>query len=234
MSRKLTDIEIENLPKIKFEKDNIRVVGRYSSLRKKHNILIDWDLTRRCNFDCSYCPTWQHNNHELLPTIEELIHVYDMIDDYLNNSKIYNKRNIAFIGGEPTLIKKLELLIDRIGDNNTNIKIVTNGSLNSKKLLNLNKKAKIDYSVHLEYFDEKYKLSLIDFLIKRDNSLKKTTFKLLLPNQLDKILELIDIIKKYNNTNSIQYSVVPLYDKDNRTIYSYSKDELLFLSNNGI
>ena len=33
---------------------------------------VTWDLGRRCNYDCSYCPTHRHDNFSSHATLDEL------------------------------------------------------------------------------------------------------------------------------------------------------------------
>jgi len=34
---------------------------------------VTWDIGRRCNYDCSYCPAHRHDNFSPHATLEELI-----------------------------------------------------------------------------------------------------------------------------------------------------------------
>lgn len=67
---------------------------------------ITWDLGRRCNYDCSYCPTHRHDNFSSHATLDELKSsvdfVFEYIDTYMQH-RTYKEANISFTGGEPTV-----------------------------------------------------------------------------------------------------------------------------------
>lgn len=67
---------------------------------------VTWDLGRRCNYDCSYCPTHRHDNFSSHATLEELKSsaefVFEYIDLYMQH-RYYKFASIGFTGGEPTV-----------------------------------------------------------------------------------------------------------------------------------
>jgi len=69
------------------------------------NLTITWDVGRRCNYDCTYCPPHRHDNFSPHANLETLKKTGQFIFDYANLLMPYkkNKRiNINFTGGEPT------------------------------------------------------------------------------------------------------------------------------------
>ena len=71
-----------------------------------NNLTITWDVGRRCNFDCSYCPAHRHDNFSKHANLETLQKTGNFVFDYsklimpLKKSK---RININFTGGEPTV-----------------------------------------------------------------------------------------------------------------------------------
>ncbi len=67
---------------------------------------ITWDLGRRCNYDCSYCPVTRHDNFSPHASLDELKNsvnfVYSYIDLYMQYRK-EDRASISFTGGEPTV-----------------------------------------------------------------------------------------------------------------------------------
>jgi MoaA/NifB/PqqE/SkfB family radical SAM enzyme len=68
--------------------------------------LITWDLGRRCNYDCSYCPAHRHDNFSPHASLSELINTTKFLFEYI--SVIAEQRNnkdfhVSFTGGEPTV-----------------------------------------------------------------------------------------------------------------------------------
>ena len=69
------------------------------------NLTVTWDVGRRCNYDCTYCPPHRHDNFSPHADLETLKKTGQFIFDYANLMFPYkkNKRlNINFTGGEPT------------------------------------------------------------------------------------------------------------------------------------
>lgn len=67
---------------------------------------VTWDLGRRCNYDCSYCPTTRHDNFSRHATLDELKANTDFLFEYIDTYMQYRKfkfTSIGFTGGEPTV-----------------------------------------------------------------------------------------------------------------------------------
>lgn len=59
-----------------------------------------WEIGRRCNYDCSYCWPWIHNNHERHKTLEELISATQKLEEkFMKGDRV----NFIISGGEPTI-----------------------------------------------------------------------------------------------------------------------------------
>lgn len=68
--------------------------------------VITWDLGRRCNYDCSYCPSHRHDNFSPHASMGSLKNTANFIFEYANTIAPYrNDKNfcISFTGGEPTV-----------------------------------------------------------------------------------------------------------------------------------
>jgi len=67
---------------------------------------VSWDLGRRCNYDCSYCPAHRHDNFSPHATLDELKanvnFLFEYIDTYMQYRKV-KRTSISFTGGEPTV-----------------------------------------------------------------------------------------------------------------------------------
>lgn len=67
---------------------------------------VTWDLGRRCNYDCSYCPSHRHDNFSTHATLDELKSnadfLFEYIDTYMQH-RDYKNTSISFTGGEPTV-----------------------------------------------------------------------------------------------------------------------------------
>lgn len=75
--------------------------------KNEKQLMVIWDLGRRCTFACSYCPPHRKNNWSSMASYDELVKTADNLERY---SEIYNKQRdkpfrvaASFTGGEPTV-----------------------------------------------------------------------------------------------------------------------------------
>jgi len=76
--------------------------------RWKHyqdSVKIEWNLGKRCNLDCTYCPAEIHDNFSQHTRLDKLMNTVDKI------AEIKNAR-ISFTGGEPTVHPAFEDLLE--------------------------------------------------------------------------------------------------------------------------
>ena len=109
--------------------------------------VITWDLGRRCNYDCSYCPPHRHDNFSPHFSLEELKSTAEFLFEYIDLISTYRKSKefcISFTGGEPTVnpnfIKFSLYLIEKYQEKYKDkfslfLDLTTNGSI-SKKIVN--------------------------------------------------------------------------------------------------
>jgi MoaA/NifB/PqqE/SkfB family radical SAM enzyme len=71
----------------------------------QHAIKIEWNLGKRCNLDCSYCPAEIHNNHS--PHTD--ISILENAVNYLAN--LNKPLRVSLTGGEPCVHPKIEHLL---------------------------------------------------------------------------------------------------------------------------
>lgn len=103
--------------------------------------LITWDLGRRCNYDCSYCPSHRHDNFSPHATLDDLKKAADFIFEYAKLVAKYRMNkdfHISFTGGEPTVNPKfidfaeyvrLKYLTDYNDYFNLKLDLTTNGAM---------------------------------------------------------------------------------------------------------
>jgi organic radical activating enzyme len=125
----------------------------------KEYFSINWNIGKRCNFSCSYCPRDLHDAESPHKTIDELIFAWKNILEVLNKTGIKKKIKIEFSGGEPTLNPEFMNFCIHLKKNYSHliksIGVTTNGSRHYsyfKKLLkNLNW---VTFSNHFEFMNE--------------------------------------------------------------------------------
>jgi MoaA/NifB/PqqE/SkfB family radical SAM enzyme len=78
------------------------------------SFLLDWEITLKCNLDCSYCGSWSHDNSTQHPILEECIKtidfMFDYVDLYMQNKAKWSRTVVLNVyGGEslfhPDIVK---------------------------------------------------------------------------------------------------------------------------------
>lgn len=109
------------------------------------SVKIEWNLGKRCNYDCSYCPTSIHDNSSPHTDIEILKATIDKL------ASLGKSIRLSFTGGEPCVHPKFSELVKYARHKGvTWISVTTNGTLPYEFYAGL----LIDQlvvSIHLEY-----------------------------------------------------------------------------------
>lgn len=109
------------------------------------SIKVEWNLGKRCNYDCSYCPSSIHDNSSPHTDIEILKATVDKL------VKLGKPIRLSFTGGEPTVHPQFRELITyckHVGIHY--ISVTTNGTLPAEfyRYLPIEQ---IVFSIHFEY-----------------------------------------------------------------------------------
>jgi MoaA/NifB/PqqE/SkfB family radical SAM enzyme len=111
----------------------------------QNSIKIEWNLGKRCNYDCSYCPSEIHDNTSTHTNIEIL---KATVDKLLTLGKPVR---ISFTGGEPCVHPKFEELVKYCKHVGISwISVTTNGTRPYEFYANL-PVDQLLFSLHLEY-----------------------------------------------------------------------------------
>ncbi len=185
---------------------------------------INWNIGKRCNFDCSYCPADVHDNFSPHITIDTFKAAFNNLYKQIPKEK---KIKITFTGGEPTINPDYYDIVDYAVQHNAEVVTNTNGTGSINKLKRLMHAGGLHVSVHTEYVQpEKLankikKLSTITpgFLILK---------YMLVPGKLEECKSFID--KLPPSQGGYRISVEPLVDKaNNNKILDYTDEELTYL-----
>lgn len=111
----------------------------------QNSIKIEWNLGKRCNYDCSYCPSSIHDNSSPHTDIELL---KATVDKFMTLGKPIR---LSFTGGEPTVHPKFrELLMYCKHAGVSWISVTTNGTL-PFEFYGMLPVDQLVFSVHFEY-----------------------------------------------------------------------------------
>jgi MoaA/NifB/PqqE/SkfB family radical SAM enzyme len=70
---------------------NIKSIGFALDPRNIPTFLLDWELTRLCNLDCTYCTEDGHDNSTKHPPLNECLQSIDFMYEYVNEYMKYKK-----------------------------------------------------------------------------------------------------------------------------------------------
>jgi len=90
------------------------------------SIKIEWNIGKRCNFDCSYCPAEIHDNHSPHTDIHTLKNVVDQL------CQIEKPIRVSFTGGEPCVHPDISQLFNYTRQYVSWINVTTNGTRKSE------------------------------------------------------------------------------------------------------
>lgn len=85
-------------------------------------IKVEWNLGKRCNYDCSYCPAAIHDNYSPHTDLELLKQTVDKL------LLLPKPVRLSLTGGEPCVHPQIEQLIRYVKDRNMWLSITTNGT----------------------------------------------------------------------------------------------------------
>jgi MoaA/NifB/PqqE/SkfB family radical SAM enzyme len=109
------------------------------------SIKIEWNLGKRCNYDCSYCPASIHDNFSPHTDIEILKVAVDKL------ASLGKPIRISFTGGEPTVHPKFRELVQYCKHVGISwISVTTNGTLPYEFYASL-PVDQLVFSIHMEY-----------------------------------------------------------------------------------
>ena len=111
-----------------------------------------WDLSRWCNFDCSYCPPTVHNSHEGHHSLETLKGMVDYAEAYFEGTKGIQ---FSLSGGEPTFDPSIVELCKYIRERGHYAHVQSNGS-RGRKFWDafVPHVTSLTISIHFEYLSE--------------------------------------------------------------------------------
>ena len=161
------------------------VIAKSKSLIKiepldKDLFVFQWMVTRRCQFDCSYCPDFWHDRKAPSHSLSMLkLTATRIIQNLPPNPDRRFLLNIT--GGEPTTNKNLILFLKWFGKNYSySANVSTNGTKNVDYYKELIKHSSVFFTIHSEFANERKIITNIiethKFAIKNNLSNKVMVF----------------------------------------------------------
>jgi|TARA_B100000780_G_C21110925_1_gene448928 sulfatase maturation enzyme AslB (radical SAM superfamily) len=184
---------------------------------------INWNIGKRCNYDCSYCPPAVHDNFSPHLGIKSFKTAFDKIYKHANGQLL----QITFTGGEPTVNPDYYDIVSYAVEHGTKVITNTNGTGSFSKLAKLQKAGGLHISVHTEFYQPEKLAKKIEKLSKIKQGYCTIKF-MLSPGQLHTCKDFFDTLPQSNGNYNI--SIEPLVDKNNNNkILDYTEEELEFI-----
>lgn len=182
-----------------------------------NQLCINFMITFRCNYRCSYCQWVTKFDYSKIykkenePTAKEWIKVFDKLP----------KANIYLSGGEPFLFKELPEFINGLKKHKI-IGMVTNATAKTSVYKRINKKIHLNLSFHREFVNEEQFISKINEL--RQINRFHISINIVATRENIKFLPKL---KKFFGYNNVSFHVDPFVDPNAEFKYTPEEKEIL-------
>jgi len=182
---------------------------------------INWNIGKRCNYSCTYCPPAVHDNFSPHMPFDTFKKAINKIQESISHKKI----QITFTGGEPTINPNFFKIVDYCVNLGIKVFTNTNGTCTVKKMYKLIQAGGAMVSVHAEFAQQKKLVGKIQEVLLYNLSGNLNVKYMLAPGKLEECKQFISILPP--RTSKFKFSIEPLVDKINdRTMLIYSLEEI--------
>lgn len=173
-----------------------------------------WEIGRRCNYDCSYCWPWIHNNTDPHKTLEQLMKATELLEKkFIKNEKV----NFIISGGEPTANKDFLDWVRYLDAMGHHISLHSNGSRLPDYYRELIHYGDLNLSVHFEFYNREKFVKVVEAVT--DEKVKNKNYSvghleikfMMTPADKDETLSLEEEIKSIPHfTEYCTWAIVPI------------------------
>jgi MoaA/NifB/PqqE/SkfB family radical SAM enzyme len=162
------------------------------------SVKVEWNLGKRCNYDCTYCPKEIHDNFSPHTDINILEKAVDRL------CEIGKPIRISLTGGEPCIYPNIEDLLDYFKRKSISwVSITTNGTRGYSWYLN--NEIYFNHLVFSLHFEQKNWHRIFDTILKFYDSTERDFFVNIMAHH-DYITNVKSIVKKFNELG-VKYAV---------------------------
>ena len=189
------------------------------AMRKDPGIITcTWFIGKRCNYDCSYCASFYHDNYSPHITKESAFNFIDQLDMYAQSQK--KKFKMSITGGEPFVNPDFLniLAYAKQKPSLTQLSVVSNGSIPLQVYLKATKYlTNITVSLHLEQPQSVTEQTLNTIIeLNRVEGLFLNVNLMALPGRLEQVKTIAKQFKEHSVNFVTRLIEPPFEDKDNR------------------
>jgi MoaA/NifB/PqqE/SkfB family radical SAM enzyme len=158
----------------------------------QNSIHVEWNLGKRCNLDCTYCPSEIHDNFSPHTDIS-------ILERSVNQLSVLKKPiRVSLTGGEPCVHPKIESLIEYMRPRVEWINITTNVTRTANWYINQTLVNHWVFSLHFE--DEGWKeriIKIVDFHKSKQTNMYQVNV-MAHHGLMDRVKEAVNILKNNN------------------------------------
>lgn len=122
-----------------------------------------WEIGRRCNYDCSYCWPWIHNNTDPHKPLEDLMKATHLIEQKFTKGESVN---FIISGGEPTANKDFLDWLRYLNACGHHVSLHSNGSRKPDYYQEVIHYGDLNLSVHFEFYDRARFVKVVEAVAK--------------------------------------------------------------------
>lgn len=163
----------------------------------QESIKVEWNLGKRCNYDCTYCPSFIHDNVSAHTNISILKSTADQL------CEIGKPVRISLTGGEPGVHPDIEELLDYLKCKNVSwVNLTTNGTRGYSWYLN--NEMYFNHLVFSLHFEHDW-IRILDTILKFYDSTERDFFVNIMAHH-NYMINVRSVVKKFNEIG-IKYAV---------------------------
>lgn len=188
-----------------------------------------WEIGRRCNYDCSYCWPWIHNNTDPHKPLADLIKATNLLEE-----KFMKGESVNFIisGGEPTTNKDFLDWLRYLNAFGHHVSLHSNGSRKPEYYRELIQYGDLNLSVHFEFYDREKFVKVVEAItdekVQRKNwNVGHLEVKLMMPPQfVEEALSLEEELKQIPMfKDTCTWAIVPIRGSMDNKFATIPQDE---------
>lgn len=129
-----------------------------------------WEISRRCNYDCSYCWSWIHNTTDPHRSLEELMKATHLLEDKFTKGESVN---FIISGGEPTANPAFLDWMRYLNSCKHHVSLHSNGSRKPEYYSELIQYGDLNLSVHFEFYNREKFIKVVEAVAKEKGTAEK-------------------------------------------------------------
>lgn len=139
--------------------DYVAMERTHASTQKQ----VYWEIGRRCNYDCSYCWPWIHNNTDPHKPLEDLMRATRLIENKFTKGESVN---FIISGGEPTANKDFLDWLRYLNACGHHVSLHSNGSRLPDYYKEIIHYGDLNLSVHFEFYNRDKFIKVVEAIAK--------------------------------------------------------------------